>query len=118
LAELLPLRIGVVGTEAKELAQEAGPVKVLTGHTESVNSVALSADGRWALSGSDDKTVRLWDVAKGECVRVFQGHSEEVTSDGTTLKFTVKDFSTTQDMGVAFLEKQMYLAEPFYCFIS
>ncbi len=36
-------------------------------------------------------------------------HTEEFTSDGATLQFTVKDFSTTQDMGVAFLEKQRYL---------
>lgn len=36
-------------------------------------------------------------------------HTEEKTSDGATLQFTVNDFSTTQDMGVAFLEKQMYL---------
>lgn len=36
-------------------------------------------------------------------------HTEEMTSDGVILQFNVKDFSTTQDMGVAFLEKQMYL---------
>lgn len=36
-------------------------------------------------------------------------HTEEMTSDGATLQFTVNDFSTTQDMGVAFLEKQRYL---------
>jgi len=37
-------------------------------------------------------------------------HTEDFASDGgSTIQFTVKDFSTTQDMGVAFLEKQMYL---------
>jgi inner membrane protein involved in colicin E2 resistance len=37
-------------------------------------------------------------------------HTEEPTSDGgAILNFSVNDFSTTQDMGVAFLEKQMYL---------
>ena len=36
-------------------------------------------------------------------------HTEELTSDGVILQFNVNDFSTTQDMGVAFLEKQMYL---------
>jgi inner membrane protein involved in colicin E2 resistance len=36
-------------------------------------------------------------------------HTEEMTADGANLKFSVKDFSTTQDMGVAFLEKQRFL---------
>jgi hypothetical protein len=34
---------------------------------------------------------------------------EEKTADGSVIRFSVNDFSTTQDMGVAFLEKQMYL---------
>ena len=37
-------------------------------------------------------------------------HTEERTADGgATINFSVKDFSTTQDMGIAFLERQMYL---------
>ena len=40
-------------------------LRVLEGHTDSVRSVAWSADGRRALSGSGDKTVRLWDVETG-----------------------------------------------------
>jgi inner membrane protein involved in colicin E2 resistance len=37
-------------------------------------------------------------------------HTEQMAPDGSAiLQFAVKDFSTTQDMGVAFLEKQMYL---------
>jgi serine/threonine protein kinase len=35
----------------------------LEGHTASVTSVALSGDGRLALSGSLDQTVRLWELA-------------------------------------------------------
>ena len=30
---------------------------------------------RQALSGSGDKTVRVWDVASGRCLRVLEGHS-------------------------------------------
>lgn len=36
-------------------------------------------------------------------------HTEDFTGDGAVLRFDVKDFSTTQDMGVAFLEKQRFL---------
>jgi WD40 repeat protein len=36
----------------------------LEGHTASVTSVAISSDGRCALSGSLDKTVRLWKLPR------------------------------------------------------
>ena len=45
------------------------------GHTRDVNSVCLSADGRYALSGSEDKTLRLWEVESGKCLRTFEGHT-------------------------------------------
>jgi len=38
-------------------------------------------------------------------------HVEEKTANGSVIRFNVNDFSTTQDMGVAFLEKQMYLEQ-------
>jgi len=50
------------------------------GHTASVWSVALSADGSRGISGSNDKTVRLWDVESGRCLRVLEGHTESVWS--------------------------------------
>jgi WD40 repeat protein len=34
----------------------------LVGHTGEVKAVAVSADGRWALSGSNDQTVQLWSL--------------------------------------------------------
>jgi WD40 repeat protein len=38
------------------------------------DKVCLSADGRYALSASEDNTVKLWGVATGRCVRTFEGH--------------------------------------------
>jgi len=39
---------------------------VLQGHHGSVNAVALTAEGRKAVSGSWDDTLRVWDLATGE----------------------------------------------------
>ncbi|MBW4446485.1 MAG: CHAT domain-containing protein [Spirirestis rafaelensis WJT71-NPBG6] len=62
----------------------------LQGHSESVNSVAFSPDGKTLASGSSDKTIKLWDVATGSPKQTLTGHSEWVNSvafspDGKTL---------------------------------
>lgn len=44
-------------------------------------SLAVSADGECILSGSKtDKTAKLWDLGSGKVLRVFEGHSNGVTS--------------------------------------
>jgi WD40 repeat protein len=44
-----------------------------------VTAVALSADGRRALSGGLDQTVRLWAVATGQELHCFTGHADVVS---------------------------------------
>jgi len=50
----------------------------LPGHTDPVCNLSFSPDGRLLASGSFDKTVRLWDVARGACVRVLHEHMKYV----------------------------------------
>jgi WD40 repeat protein/serine/threonine protein kinase len=52
----------------------------LGGNSTTVRSVALSADGRLALSGSVDNTARLWDTSGGRCLHAFEGHTAPVNS--------------------------------------
>jgi len=52
----------------------------LTGHSHYVQDVAISSDGQFALSGSWDGTLRLWDLNTGTTTRRFVGHSKDVLS--------------------------------------
>lgn len=68
--------------------EQAGPLAVLErkleGHTGWVHSVAVSPDGKWAASGSDDKTVKIWDLESGECRATLEGHTGNVNSVAIT----------------------------------
>ena len=54
------------------------PLNTFSGHTNFVSSVAFSPDGKLALSGSDDNTLKLWNLAMGRELRTFSGHSGTV----------------------------------------
>lgn len=48
-----------------------------------VKSVSFSLDGLHVLSGSDDTSVRNWDLATGMCVVTLRGHQVHSRGVGT-----------------------------------
>ncbi|XP_034102454.1 ribosome biogenesis protein BOP1 homolog [Drosophila albomicans] len=45
---------------------------VYRGHTDLVRSVSVEPKGEYIVSGSDDKTVKIWEIATGRCIRTIE----------------------------------------------
>lgn len=66
------------------------------GHTATVNVVTISPDGRQAASGSDDRTIRVWEMPSGKLLACLEGASGEVyavafSADGSLLASAGRD---------------------------
>ncbi|MBL1129478.1 MAG: hypothetical protein D8M54_13340 [Chloroflexi bacterium] len=55
-------------------------VSTLAGHTGAVNDTAVSPDGRWVATVSDDTTVKIWNAITGQEVQTLTGHQSPITS--------------------------------------
>jgi len=69
---------------------------LLKRHSNSVETVAFSPNGRLLASGSDDKTVKLWNSATGELIQRLEGHNNWVMAvafclDGRLLALALAD---------------------------
>ena len=53
---------------------------IKAGHSSLIVSVAVSPDNKFVVTGSHDKTARLWDVKTGAEIHSFEGHSAEINS--------------------------------------
>ena len=75
--------------QAKLAPPDGALLRTFSDHSDWVNSVVLSGDGRYALSGSSDNTLKLWDVTTGDCLATFCGdhpfYSCALADDGVTI---------------------------------
>jgi uncharacterized caspase-like protein len=69
-------------TGASQGQQTEYPLELVVqqGHSGEVRSISFSPDGNYALSGSLDGTMKLWDISTGKEIRTFDGHSYGVWS--------------------------------------
>ena len=58
-----------------------------------MKSVAVTADGRCAVSASVEGTLKVWDLASGECLRTLEGHTKSV--NGVALTRRAADLQRT-----------------------
>jgi len=72
------------------------PAQIFAGHTSGVYSMVLMKDGRRMASASADKTLKLWDLSTGSCLRTYTGHKCGVWSVAST-KDSQRIISASQD---------------------
>ncbi len=65
--------IGEIKDNRVELYDKSVQKKTVTllGHEDRVTALCFSTDGRFALSGSSDRTVRIWELPSGRCLRTL-----------------------------------------------
>jgi WD40 repeat protein len=65
-------------------------IRSIKGHTDAIEGLALSKDGKFLASASEDQTVKIWDLATSKDVQTLKGHTGMVqavafTHDGKKL---------------------------------
>ena len=65
-------------------------IRTLKDHSESVTAIAVTPDGKTVISGSSDRTIKIWNLETGTEKDTLKGHSESVyaiavTPDGQTV---------------------------------
>ena len=51
---------------------------LLQGHSEHVTALAVTSDNKYVVSGSADKTIRIWNLSEKKQEAVLKGHLNEV----------------------------------------
>lgn len=69
---------------SKELIESFENFRLSGGPGDSVSSIVISSDGKYIISGIY-KSIKLWEISSGKCIRIFNGHNYWVNSVAITL---------------------------------
>ena len=78
LQYLTECKASLRGWEYRLLWTRFNARQTLRGHTQGLNSVAFSPDGRRIVTGSWDKTAKVWDAGTGREIFTLAGHTNTV----------------------------------------
>jgi hypothetical protein len=62
----------------KNAENEPQPLHILMGHSHIVTSLAITADAKILVSGSRDKTIKVWNLQTGKLIHTLTNHTEGV----------------------------------------
>ena len=68
------------GPDGTSAGNTATKLRDFIGHSGPVTGLAVTNDGKFLVTSSEDKTVRVWDVTSGKQLRSFQGHMTKATA--------------------------------------
>lgn len=73
------------GLNQLEKQFKSRPCLIEEGHSKPVTELVVTPNGKTIISGSDDNTIKLWDIETGECLKTLKGHSGRIHSLAITL---------------------------------
>ena len=80
-ADTISLNMKKPEFKTDELSEES---YIFKGHTKLIYSIAITPSGKYVISASRDKIIKLWDINTGELIRNFEGHTSYVYSVAIT----------------------------------
>jgi len=72
--------LSIIFLTVKAMAQSKPEVYVQFGHHKEITSISFSKDGKYIATGSEDRTIKLWDILTGREIRTILGHSDKINS--------------------------------------
>ncbi|WP_437330327.1 WD40 repeat domain-containing protein [Sorangium sp. So ce381] len=95
-----------------------GAERTLPGHSGNVTACSISPDGQRIVSASDDRTLKVWDLATGQLLSTLEGRSDRISPyaispDGqrmisTSLNHTLKVWDLATGQLLSTLEGHAY----------
>lgn len=78
---------------------------VFQGHTHIVRTISLDPTGKWLISGSDDQSIRLWEVETGRCTKIWN-------FPGAEISWVEWNPSNAINLFAAAVDEKVYLIQP------